>query len=319
MEPAYAGFVFSKRQSRSMNPPDTRQPYRGRFAPSPSGPLHFGSLVAALGSYLDARHHHGRWLLRIEDLDPPREKPGAADDILRTLEAFGFEWDEAVLYQSKREDAYRAALETLRRAGLAYACACSRSEIATSAKSGIEGFSYPGTCRDGIAHGRSARSIRVRTNDIPIAITDRVCGKIVQNVERDIGDFVIHRADGLFSYQLAVVVDDALQGITHIVRGADLLLSTPRQIHLQRLLGLAIPDYAHLPLVIDAAGKKLSKQTQAQPVVKKNPLPALLAASRFLNQALPRELPGDLCSYWEWALANWDCGQVSATQSGAQT
>ena len=297
-----------------MTPPCSNPSYCGRFAPSPSGPLHFGSLVAALGSYLDARRHQGKWLLRIEDLDPPREKPGAADDILRTLEAFGFEWDDTVLYQSERTDAYRAAVEELSDIGFAYPCACSRREISEAAKTGIEGVRYPGTCRNGIAHGRRARSIRMRTQGGAIGLRDRLCGEIEQDVERDIGDFVIRRADGLFSYQLAVVVDDAFQGITHVVRGADLLLSTPRQIHLQRVLGLRTPEYAHLPLVLGKDGRKLSKQTQAQPVLRKDPLPALLAASRFLNQ-MPEDTPGDLNSFWQWTTENWRYKQVFETQS----
>ena len=296
---------------------DASKPYRGRFAPSPSGPLHFGSMVAALGSYLDARHHRGAWLLRMEDLDPPREKPGAADDILRTLEAFGFEWDEAVLYQSSRQEAYRAALETLRQAGLIYPCGCSRREIAKSGAEGIEGFVYPGTCRNGTIHDRSPRSIRLRTNANPLAFSDKVCGKLQQNIEREVGDFVVRRADGLFSYQLAVVIDDAFQSITHVVRGADLLLSTPRQIYLQQLLGLPNPHYAHLPLALGADGRKLSKQSRAQPVLKENPLPALLAAFGFLNQQIPDDVPGDLKSFWEWALTNWSIEQVPGRNSGA--
>ena len=222
--------------------------YRGRFAPSPTGPLHFGSLVAAVGSYLDARAQGGEWLLRMEDVDTPRNVPGAAEHILATLEAFGFEWDGPVLWQSQRLAAYAEALAQLQAAGLAYGCACSRKEIADSAsqtaspattratiQAAIDGgLIYPGTCRHGLPAGRSARAWRLRVNDEAIAFTDRVQGWAAQCLARDVGDFVLHRADGLFAYQLAVTVDDDFQGISDIVRGADLLASTPRQIWLRR-------------------------------------------------------------------------------------
>ena len=288
--------------------------YRGRFAPSPSGPLHFGSLVAALGSYLDARSHGGEWLVRMEDLDPPREKQGAADDILRTLEAFGFEWDGELLYQSLRNEAYRDALDRLESGGHAFRCICSRREIAEAGLQGLEGPRYPGTCRErGFDQGKAPQAVRIRTREITETFTDRICGKIQQNLEHEIGDFVIRRADGLFAYQLAVVVDDAEQNITHIVRGADLLLSTPRQIHLQHLLGLPTPDYAHLPLVLDDHGRKLSKQDRAHPIRKTDPLPALIDAYRFLDQPLPAELPGNLREFWRWATENWTPRRVPAT------
>src|SRR5574343_1441685 len=227
-----------------MNPP-----YRGRFAPSPTGPLHFGSLVAAVGSYLDARTQGGEWLLRMEDVDTPRNVPGAADDILRTLTTFGFEWDGAVLYQSARFAAYGEALASLQQAGQAYGCACSRKEIADSAThAAIDGgLAYPGNCRHGLAPGRTARAWRLRVDDRELAFDDRLQGRVAQHLERDVGDFVLRRADGLFAYQLAVVGDDAWQDITHVVRGADLLASTPRQIYLLRCLGAAVPRYAHLP------------------------------------------------------------------------
>ena len=215
--------------------------YCGRFAPSPTGPLHFGSLVAAVGSYLDARSHDGQWLVRIEELDPPREMPGAADLILKTLAAYGFEWDGEVVYQSNRHDAYESALESLTRQGLLFPCSCSRREIADSTLGGGEHLVYPGTCRDGLVEGKVARAWRVRVTDADIAFDDNVQGPVSQCLQRDAGDFVLKRADGLYAYQLAVVVDDAWQGITHIVRGADLLDSTARQIYLQRCLGLATP------------------------------------------------------------------------------
>jgi glutamyl-Q tRNA(Asp) synthetase len=284
--------------------------YRGRFAPSPTGPLHFGSLVAAVGSYLDARSQGGEWLIRIEDLDPPREKPGAAADILRTLEAFGFEWDGEVLYQSHRTDRYRVVLEDLVARRQAYPCSCSRKEIADSAVAGIEGPVYPGTCRAGADPDRPATALRVRTDEAPIAFQDRIRGALSQRLASEIGDFVVRRADGLTAYQLAVVIDDADQGITQVVRGADLLLSTPRQIHLQRLLGLREPRYAHLPLVLDREGKKLSKQSRSRPVDPIDPLPALQAALRFLDQPLPEQSPAGLEELWRWAIERWDIGRV---------
>jgi glutamyl-Q tRNA(Asp) synthetase len=284
--------------------------YRGRFAPSPTGPLHFGSLVAAVGSYLDARSRGGEWLVRIEDLDPPREKPGAAAAILRTLEAFGFEWDGEVLYQSDRVGRYREVLAELLTRRTAYLCSCSRKEIADSAVTGIEGPVYPGTCRTGPDPDRPATTLRVRTDDTPIAFQDRIHGKLSQRLASEIGDFIIRRADGLTAYQLAVVVDDADQGVTAVVRGADLLHSTPRQIHLQRLLNLPEPEYAHLPLVLDREGRKLSKQSSSRPVDPANPRPALEAALRFLGQPLPEQSPTELDELWRWAIERWDIGRV---------
>ena len=285
--------------------------YRGRFAPSPTGPLHFGSLVAAAGSYLDARARRGDWLVRIEDLDPPRNVPGAADDILRTLEALGMHWDGAVLYQSTRNDAYDAALEQLRGKKLLYPCACSRREIADSAVAGIDGPVYPGTCRNGLQAGRAARSERVLTRGAMIEFSDAVQGSISQNVERLIGDFVVKRADGLYAYQLAVVVDDAAQGITDIVRGADLLDSTPRQIWLQQLLGVATPRYAHLPVAVNVMGEKLSKQTLAQAVDTSVPVTALNMALAFLGQEPVTDCaPLDTEAFWQRAIAGWDLNKV---------
>jgi len=281
--------------------------YRGRFAPSPSGPLHFGSLVAAVGSYLDALTHDGVWLVRMEDVDAPRTVPGAADDILRTLEAFGFAWDGEVLWQSRRLEAYAAALETLKAAGQAYPCACSRREIADSATRPARdgGHVYPGTCRAGLPAGVPPRAWRLRVNDAPLSFVDRVQGAQEQSLAHDVGDFVLLRADGQFAYQLAVVVDDAMQGITHVVRGADLLDSTQRQIWLQQCLGFATPSYAHLPVVTNAAGEKLSKQTLAQPV-RAGDVDALCSALDFLGQHPPTELHrATLSEFWAWARAHW--------------
>jgi glutamyl-Q tRNA(Asp) synthetase len=292
------------------------KPYRGRFAPSPTGPLHFGSLVAAVGSYLEAKSRGGAWLLRIEDLDPPRNVPGAADDILRTLEACGMAWDGEVAYQSTRSEAYHAALHALRQRGLVYPCACSRREIADSGIAGIEGYVYPGTCRGGLQASRQARALRLDTRGARAEFADTVQGRIAQDIEAAIGDFVLYRADHVYAYQLAVVVDDAEQGITDVVRGADLLDSTPRQIHLQRLLGMSTPHYVHLPVAVNAAGEKLSKQTQARPVDTANVLPQLVAALRFLGQPVtPALADGDLASLWQWALENWSLARVPCCRS----
>lgn len=290
-------------------------PYRGRFAPSPTGPLHIGSLIAAVGSYLEARSHHGQWLVRMEDLDPPREMPGAADHILKTLETYGFEWNGPVLYQHDRYGAYDAALEKLKQDGLLYSCGCTRKEIVDSALSGIEGPIYPGTCRNGLATGKVARAWRVMVEDRDITFDDALQDRVTQNLAHDIGDFVLKRADGLYAYQLAVVVDDADQGITHIVRGADLLDSTPRQLYLQQLLCLPTPRYAHLPVAANAAGEKLSKQTKASALSLSNPVPALLQALNFLGQNPPVELAkDDLKTLWQWAFANWNLATVPKTK-----
>ncbi len=281
---------------------------RGRFAPSPTGPLHFGSLVAAVGSYLQARATGARWLVRMEDLDPPREVAGAADLILRALERHGLEWDGEVLYQSRRTEAYRAALADLERDGRLYACTCSRSDLAPY------GGRYPGFCRSRSVHARGSHALRVRTEGEPITFTDAIQGLQEQDLEREVGDFVLRRRDGLFAYQLAVVVDDAFQGITEVVRGSDLLDSTGRQIHLQRLLGLPTPSYAHLPVVVNGAGEKLSKQTHAPPLDLKEPRPALLGALRFLGQAPPREVAeGTAAEILGWAIRHWSLERVPST------
>ena len=285
--------------------------YCGRFAPSPTGPLHIGSLIAAVGSYLEARTHGGLWIVRMEDLDPPREMPGAADLILRTLEAYGFEWDGPVLYQSHRHEAYDATLETLKQHGQLYPCGCTRKEIADSALTGIEGPVYPGTCRFGLAPEKTARAWRVRVEDRVIAFEDAVQGTISQNLARDIGDFILKRADGFYAYQLAVVVDDADQGITHVVRGADLLDSTPRQIYLQQLLGLPAPHYMHLPVATNDSGEKLSKQTRATPLNLTDPAPALYQALHFLGQRPPEALSrSDPDTLWAWAKLHWQAGRI---------
>lgn len=255
--------------------------YRGRFAPTPSGALHFGSLVAALASYLEARSHAGEWLLRIEDIDPPRVVSGSAAAIQRSLAAHGFEWDGEVCHQSRRGEAYQSALARLIDAGAVYACDCSRKRVSELARVGVDGLVYPGSCRGQGA--TAAGALRLRLSARRVIFQDDLLGRIACDVSRECGDFVLKRADGVFSYQLAVVVDDAEQGITHVVRGADLLTSTPRQIILQQMLGYPTPAYLHLPVVLDAQGFKLSKQTLAAPLVDAEPLPALRLAGRFLG------------------------------------
>ena len=284
--------------------------YRGRFAPSPTGPLHAGSLVAAVASYADALAHDGQWLVRMEDVDEGRVVPGAADSILRTLEAYGFEWYGEVWFQSRRKSRYKEVLETLNRRGLTYPCACTRKEIAAAGQPGIEGVIYPGSCRNGLPAGRQGKAIRLLTDDREICFTDRIQGRHCQVLERDLGDFVIHRADGYTAYQLAVVVDDADQGINRVVRGADLLLSTPRQIYLQNLLGFPCPEYAHIPLLLDEQGRKLSKQDKAYPLSDDHPLPALLQAWQTLGQRPPEETPDKVRNFWKWAAVNWDISRV---------
>ncbi|MEW5787436.1 MAG: tRNA glutamyl-Q(34) synthetase GluQRS [Pseudomonadota bacterium] len=276
--------------------------YRGRFAPTPSGPLHFGSLVAALGSCLDARSRGGQWLVRMEDVDPPRVVAGAADAILASLEAFGFAWDGPVLWQGRRGAAYGETLDRLARAGLIYGCACSRKRIAETAVTGVDGPVYPGTCR-GRPPGPGLAS-RFRVGVERVAFRDALLGRVACDLATECGDFVLQRVDGVYTYQLAVVVDDAFQDISHVVRGADLLASTPRQIALQRALGLATPEYLHLPVVLDRAGDKLSKQTRAAPLEDHRPLPALLGAARFLGMAPPGDL-ASVAEFWGWAVSAW--------------
>lgn len=290
--------------------------YRGRFAPSPTGPLHFGSLVAAVGSYLDAKSRNGDWLLRIEDLDPPRIVAGSADDILRTLEALELHWDGEVMYQSQRGEAYREALDQLQRQGALYPCNCSRREIADSTLDASSGLVYHGFCRNGMRPGRAAHALRVRTDDVPIQFQDRLQGHCIQRLASEMGDFVLRRADGFYAYQLAVVVDDAAQGVSDVVRGADILDSTPRQIYLQQLLGLATPSYLHLPVAVNVRGEKLSKQTLAPAIEVGVPLPLLFEVLEFLGQDPQRELlQGDLCSFWAWAIAHWDAAKVPARRT----
>lgn len=284
-------------------------PYRGRFAPSPTGPLHFGSLLAAAGSWLDARACGGAWLLRIEDLDPPREPPGAAGEILRALERFGLHWDGEILFQSRRQAAYDAALATLSAAGWAYPCLCSRKDVAeANARLGRpDARRYPGTCRTlRPAQAGRSRVIRVRTEAEPLSVADRLQGEFAQVLEHDIGDFVLRRREGFIAYQLAVVVDDEAQGITDVVRGTDLLDSTPRQIWLQRLLGYATPRYMHLPVVAAPGGEKLSKQTGAAAVDLRRAPDLAWQVLRALGQEPPTELRGAAVqAIWDWGVRHW--------------
>ncbi|SDY60491.1 tRNA glutamyl-Q(34) synthetase GluQRS [Nitrosomonas sp. Nm33] len=287
--------------------------YRGRFAPSPTGSLHLGSLVTAVASYLEARIHNGEWLVRIEDVDSTRVIPDSSRKILHALESLGMDWDGEVVYQSQRHTAYQTTLTKLNKNGLIYPCACSRREIADSAMSGVEGPVYSGSCRNGLPgnHADRPHALRVKTENSQIEFVDNLQGKVHQCVESEIGDFVLRRADGIYTYQLAVVVDDAWQGITHVVRGADLLHSTPRQIYLQKLLGYKTPAYLHLPVVVNKQGEKLSKQTQAAPIDLTKPLPQLVAILRFLGQNPPDELVEcDINSFWQWALAHWQAEKI---------
>ncbi|MBH5330275.1 tRNA glutamyl-Q(34) synthetase GluQRS [Eikenella sp. S3360] len=289
--------------------------YIGRFAPSPTGLLHIGSLLTALASYADARASGGRWLVRMEDLDPPREMPGAAAHILHTLEAFGFEWDGKVAYQSRRHALYRAALESLQQRRLAYPCYCSRKQWHAHARQGADGFVYNGACSRLTAPPPQAAgripAWRLRVPDETIAFTDGIVGRYAQNLARDIGDFVLLRADGLWAYQLAVVADDAAQSVTHIVRGQDLLVSTPRQIWLQRCLGHPTPHYAHLPLLTNAAGQKWSKQTLA-PALDLQRKEALLRQVMGYLKLPPAPEVDKPQALLDWAVQHWRLDRVPA-------
>lgn len=297
----------------------TSTPYRGRFAPSPTGPLHRGSLVAAIASYLEARSHDGQWLVRMEDVDELRNVKDAADSILRSLEAYGFEWDEPVLYQTQRKQAYEDALHQLQQQQLVYPCTCSRKQLRAMAESGEIssgklGLIYPGTClRNDFADFNPADyAIRIKTPDNNFDFIDGLLGSYSQSLAAELGDFIIRRRDGLFAYQLAVVVDDAYQNISHVVRGADLLDSTPRQIYLQQCLGYETPEYTHLPLILHDNGDKLSKQTGAAGIGQKANIPLLVDCLHFLGQHPPLELKHEsLETVWQWAKQNWNLSAVA--------
>lgn len=286
--------------------------YVGRFAPSPTGLLHIGSLLTALASYANARAHGGKWLVRMEDLDPPREMVGAAEHILRTLEAFGFEWDGEVAYQSRRHHLYEDALGRLKDKGLVYPCYCSRKDWQAAAGMGADGFVYNGRCR--VPEHRPSENgkppaWRIRVPDEVIGFDDAIVGHYAQNLASDIGDFVLLRADGFWAYQLAVVVDNAEQGITHIVRGQDLLVSTPRQIFLQSSLGFMQTSYAHLSLLVNQSGQKWSKQTLAPALDDSQAELLLRQVSAYLNlpPAPQIDRPRDLL---DWAVLHWQISRV---------
>jgi len=285
--------------------------YCGRFAPSPTGPLHLGSLVTAVASYLEAKRHNGTWLVRIEDLDPPREVPGISTHILHTLQTFGFVWDGSVLYQSQQTNAYTQALASLQQQ--TYACRCTRKQLQQSAPRGPEGILYPGTCRQA-TNVKPPYVTRVNVNAECIAFHDSIQGHYQQHLETDVGDFSLRRRDQLFSYQLAVVVDDAAQGITHVVRGSDLLSSTPRQIYLQHLLHAPSLHYAHIPVIVNALGHKLSKQTHAQALNNTTPLPELMLAATYLGQHPPAHLH-TVATFWAWAKKHWNPQKIPQTRS----
>ncbi len=280
----------------------------GRFAPTPSGALHLGSLLAAAGSYLSARSRGGRWLLRIEDLDRERCIPGLADQFQATLEMFGFEWDGTVSFQSDRTDAYEQALASLRDSGYSYPCRCSRSTLAAQALEPGAEMVYPGNCRGAPVAGNGPHALRFRIPDEqqPVAFEDELQGPVRQDCRRDAGDFVIRRRDGHAAYHLAVVVDDEWQGVTEVVRGCDLLSSTPRQILLQRALGCRTPRYAHLPLLVEADGQKLAKSRHAVPLEPQLASRQLWNVLEWLGQAPPASLArASVAEIWAWALPNW--------------
>lgn len=278
--------------------------YVGRFAPSPTGPLHFGSIVAALGSYLDARHNNGKWLLRIDDLDTPRLQAGADDKILSALEKLEMYWDGNVIYQSQRHQAYQEAEDRLQSSNLLFPCYCPRKLV--------RGKPYPGTCRQKYLEADRQHAIRIKTKPGNYTLHDLIQPEYSQNLLEDVGDFIIKRADGIYAYHLAVVLDDAYQGVTHIVRGVDLMHSTPRQIYLQQQLGLTIPVYAHLPLAVSQSGQKISKQAMAEDVLLLNqPANILFTCLKFLGQKpLAELLQASLNEIIEWGIANWQLSNV---------
>lgn len=280
------------------------QSYVGRFAPTPSGPLHFGSIIAALGSFLDARSHKGQWLVRIDDLDTPRVRAGADDDILRTLERLGLHWDGSVVYQSRRTEAYQAALDELEKQDLLYPCTCPRTKI--------KGKPYPGTCRNHAKSTTERHALRIHADGGVIQLWDELQGEFTQSLQEQTGDFIVRRSDNIFAYQLAVVVDDQWQGITHIVRGQDLLDTTPCQIYLQRKLAFHQPFYRHLPVAVSEPGKKISKQHGAEGVLlKEDPVIVLHKTLDFLGQQPDQTmLDGEVNELIDWAVGNWQLARV---------
>ena len=284
----------------------TTSGYVGRFAPTPSGPLHFGSLVAALASFLDARAHQGQWLVRIEDIDPPRCQDGASDDILRTLDTFGLHWDGYIGYQSQQQQSYLHALEQLQQQDLLYPCICSRSQLQGQTI-------YPGNCRNQSPPSEQASAWRIKVPCMKLGFDDLIMPAYEENLAQQVGDFILQRKDGLFAYQLAVVVDDAQQGITHVIRGADLYQQTPRQVFLQRCLNLSTPSYGHIPLIINNAGQKLSKQNLATAISASQGPELMSQALQRLGQNLPSELKGaPVAEQLAWSIASWKRKKVPA-------
>lgn len=277
--------------------------YRGRFAPTPSGPLHFGSIIAAVGSYLQARHNQGEWHVRIEDIDQPRTDPDATCSILMCLEKFGLHWDGDILYQSQRQDRYNEIIRQLEKAELVFPCACTRKQLPAGP--------YPGNCRKGLPAGKTGRSLRMKSSDRIVSFTDAVQGGYQQNIKTEVGDFVIHRGDDIASYHLCVVADDHDTGITEIVRGLDLIDSTPRQIYLQQALGYNQPGYCHMPIAVNSDGNKLSKQTMAEPVEPENAEEILLAALKFLGQEPENALAGSpVDEILSWGVSHWQLSKI---------
>jgi glutamyl-Q tRNA(Asp) synthetase len=288
----------------SNNNPTT---YKGRFAPSPTGAVHYGTLVAAVGSYLQAKKNNGEWIIRMEDVDTTRRVKGSDSEILKTLEAFGFQWQGEIVYQSQRTELYKHALEQLISQKLIFPCLCSRKQLVK-----IDSSIYPGTCRSRLPPETNPHALRIHANDIDITFNDYVMGRQTQNIKHECGDFIIKRRDGLFAYQLAVVVDDALQGITEVVRGADLLSSTNRQIYLQQQLNYATPLYCHLPLAVDKKGNKISKSAGTARVDIRHKEKLLISVFTFLGQPVPNDLEkSSLDDIWKWAIQNWDVQLVT--------
>ncbi len=280
----------------------------GRFAPSPTGPLHFGSVVAAIASYMQAKSQYGKWLVRMDDIDTPRNQPGADTTILKSLEVLGLYWDDEVLFQSYRQEAYQEALTFLSEKNLLYRCTCTRKQL--------QGNAYPGTCRKKQHSSDQQHALRVITDQVAIKIDDGIQGYFQQILETEIGDFIVHRADGLVAYHIATVVDEAYQGITEIVRGADLLDSTPRQIYLQKLLNYPTPTYTHLPVAVDKQGYKLSKQYHAAPIDDSNPVATLISALEFLGQQPDKLLAQEnVEEIIQWGIKHWSLDKISRLDS----
>lgn len=293
-----------------------QQIYVGRFAPSPSGPLHYGSLVAATASYLQAKHNNGQWLLRIEDIDPPREVSGAADDILFTLESFEFEWDQAPLYQSTRLEQYRSVINNLVRQDQVYACSCSRKDLANDIQKSELGKRYPGTCANKKLETKNTSfNLRLRTENKHITFQDATYGETSHNLFKEIGDIIVYRKFDLPSYALAVTADDAHQGITEVVRGHDLLAFTPVQIYLSQKMQLPIPRFLHIPIIVNQQGQKLSKQTGAEAVTTPNKSAVLVQALNDLGQLVPKKLESEsLKQIWSWAIQHWNVDNIPKTK-----